>query len=148
MHSIRCFISCSDDWIILNALVVLGSGGMAPVKVLFLKLPVVALGKPDPVRAFESRSTSPTSIPSYCLGLFSFLFVFCSETVCAPLGFPYYPLLVLSSAAEDVSNFFPPCHGISPSSVLHDNEHTTDSDRAESIPLARTTRRIIRISNC
>lgn len=87
--------------------------------------------------------------PSYCSGLlFSFLFIFCSETVCAPLGFPYYPLLVLSSAAEDVSNFFPPCHGISPSSVLHDNEHTTDSDRTESIPLARTTRRIIRISNC
>lgn len=34
------------------------------------------------------------------------------------------------------------------SPVLHDCEHTTDSDRAESILLARTTRKTIRISNC
>lgn len=45
--------------------------------------------------------------------------------MCAPLGFPYYPLLVLSSAAENVSNFLPPCHGVFPSSGMHDNTPVT-----------------------
>lgn len=41
VHSIRCFISYSDDWITLN---VLGPGGMALVKVLFRNFQFLCLG--------------------------------------------------------------------------------------------------------
>lgn len=112
------------------------------------KLLVVVLGS-DPVRAFGSRSTSPTSIPSYCSGLlFSFLFVFVARRSARRLVFR----ITRFSYCRQPLRMFPissrPVTAFPPSSILHDNEHTTDSDRAESIPLARTTRRIIRISNC